>query len=188
MGMMDRLVGAAIASKLDTYAKDHKPPADYPKADLKKLEAIAQRTADKLPGIAKDLVDVLPTKLPAASGLSDEARTAAAKIGEHLVDLVPVRFNDELDTARADTSFDYDDARAKFGQVRSALKAAPHYKSSLPDAIVAFAADKGVTPDELTAFEKRLDDVHAMLPLIQVADTDIEKRLIKLEALLGGDA
>ena len=185
MGMMDRIVGAAVASKLKTYAKDHAPPADYPAADLKKLEAIAQRTADKLPGIAQDLVEVLPAKLPAQSALSAEAQTAAAKIGAHLLDLVPGRFTAELDAARQGAEFDYDDARAQFSKARMALKAAPHYKGALPEALVAFAAEKGVTPDELGALEKRLDDVHAMLPLIKVADTDIEKRLVKLEALLG---
>lgn len=187
MSIVDRMVGMAVSNKLKSFTAENAPPPDYPKADLKKLEAIATKAAESLPALSKDLLEVLPKKLPAQSALSKEAQTNAMKVGEHLLNLVPMRLEGELEAARDDApAFSYDDARAQFGKMRSALKASPHFKAALPDALVAFAASKGVTPDELEVFAKRLEDLREMLPLVKIADTGIEGRLAKLEKLLAG--
>jgi hypothetical protein len=185
MGIIDRLVGAHITEKLNTWAKDNAVPRDYPKKDLKKLQEIATETADKLPALATDLMSVLPKTLPDAASVTTEMQSAAQRVTDHLLQLVPAKLEDEVEDAR-DGADDvtWAQVKTKYGELRKAMKSAPYWKDALPDAMVAFAAKHDVTPDELSGFSQNIEQVRAMIPVLAAVGDDVVQRLEKLDEIL----
>lgn len=185
MGLMDRLVGAAVSEKLATWTKEHAVPADYPAADLEKLREVATEAADELPALAKDLQAVLPKRLPAAADAPDELKTSAQRVTEHLLQLLPGDLAGQLEAAHAD-DVAWTDVQKQYGDLRKAIKAAPYWKDALPEALATFAANHDVSADELAAFSDSLEKVRALLPLVEMVGPDLKDRLAKLDEVLAG--
>ena len=184
MGIMDRLVGSHVTDQLAAWAKDNAVPADYPADDLAKLKEVATEAAEKLPALAKELAAVLPKALPKAADASAELKTLAQRVSDHLLQLLPGHLRKELAAARAGSDVEWSDVRTEYGDLRKAVKATPYWKDSVPDTLAAFAVKHGVTPGELSAFSSRLDQVRALLPLVEMVGTDLTDRLHKLDDVL----
>lgn len=188
MGLITKLTGLAISNKLEAYTAANPAPADYPAADLQKLESIAGSVAARLPELATELGKVLPKKLPAESQLPPDARNLATKLGQYLLSLVPKSLADQVAATRdqaRDGGVDYEKARLEYGKIRGMLPAVPYFVDKVPAGLVAFAAQNGVTPAELQQFEDNLKKLHAMIPLVEMAGPDIVARLKKIDELAG---
>jgi len=185
MGMIDKIAGVAVATKLENYAAGHPVARDYPAQDLQKLQEIAGKVAADLPRLAADLDKLLPKKLPTDATDAPDVRNAAIKLGEHLLAVVPPRFTSQLDAARDRASSRTQDPDAVYAKLRRGVGAAPYFAQAIPAALVSFCTDNGVTPTELQTLKTQLDKIAAMLPLVEAAGPDLVTKLRKLEELTG---
>lgn len=188
MGVKDWVVGQAVSLKLSSYTSNHPVPRDVPAADVKKLEQIAAQIAAKAPGLAAGLAKALPPSLPPESTLTPEMKTAAQKLGDHLLKLVPAHLTSDVDKARETAThrgYDYGTVVAKYDRLLTALPATKHFADDLAPALVAFAASHGITPAELAKFQQSLLQIEQMIPLVNAAGADPAKKLTRLADLVG---